>query len=73
MMILNLRVTPGSSRNLVKEEAGLLKVYLTRPAQGGEANSQLIDLLSKHLKVKKYQIKIIKGDKSRNKRIEVIS
>lgn len=72
-MILNLRVTPGSSRSLVKEEAGLLKVYLTRPAQQGEANSQLIDLLSKYLKVKKYQIKIIKGDKSRNKTVEIIS
>ncbi|MCX5701068.1 MAG: DUF167 domain-containing protein [Candidatus Omnitrophica bacterium] len=72
-MILNLRVIPGSSRNLVKDEAGVLKVYLTKPAQDGLANNQLIDLLSKHLKVKKYQISIIKGNKSRNKKVEIIS
>ena len=70
-MILNVRVAPKASRNLVKKCQDHLKVYLTKPAQDGLANAQLIDLLSEYLKVKKYQIKIIKGDKSRDKLIEI--
>lgn len=71
-MILNVRVQPSSSRNLVKEEKGVLKVYLTKPAQEGLANRQLIELLAVHLKVKKYQLKIIKGQNSKNKLIEIL-
>jgi uncharacterized protein len=70
-MILNIRVMPKAGRNLVKVENGALKVYLTSPAQEGQANSQLIQVLSEHLKVKKYHIKIIKGLKSRDKIVEI--
>lgn len=70
-MILSVRVIPKASRNLVKKENDHLKVYLTKPAQDGLANLRLIDLLSEHLKIKKYQIKIIKGQKSRDKLVEI--
>ena len=70
-MVFSVRVIPKASRNLVKEEAGGFKVYLTKPSQDGLANAQLINLLSEHLKIKKYQLKIIKGDRSRNKLVEV--
>lgn len=70
-MLLNIRVVPKSSRNCIKKESDILKVYLTKPAQDGLANKQLIDLLSDYLKVKKYQIRIIQGEKSRNKVIQV--
>jgi hypothetical protein len=70
-MILNVRVIPKSSRNLVKKEDHKLKVYLTRPATEGLANNQLIELLSAYLGIKKYQIKIVKGHKSRDKLVEV--
>lgn len=70
-MIFHVRVIPKSSRNLVKEEANGFKVYLTKPATDGLANAQLIDLLSSHLKIKKYQIEIIRGLKSKNKLVSV--
>lgn len=70
-MILNVRVIPKASRNLVKKEKGFLKVYLTKPAQDNLANMQLIELLSEYLKIRKYQLKIIKGEKSRDKLVEV--
>jgi len=70
-MILNIRVIPKASRPRVKQEIGNLKVYLTKPAQNGLANTQLIEILSRHLKVKKYRIKILKGHTSRNKIIEI--
>ena len=70
-MILSIRVIPKASRNLVKKENDSLKVYLTQPAQEGLANKQLVDLLAGYFKVKKYQIKIIKGQNSRNKAVEI--
>jgi len=69
-MILNVRVSPKASRNLVKKEGDIYKVYLTKPAQDGLANEQLVALLAEHLKAKKYQLKIIKGFKGRDKLIE---
>ena len=72
-MILNIRVIPKASRSLIKEEDGSLKAYLTQAPHDGLANKQLIELLAGHLKVKKYQIKIIKGEKSRNKVVEIDS
>jgi len=70
-MILNIRVVPKASRNLIKKENDYLKAYLTKPNQDGLANAQLIELLAEHLKVKRYQIRIIRGHKSRDKAIEI--
>ncbi|OGX16290.1 MAG: hypothetical protein A2166_04000 [Omnitrophica WOR_2 bacterium RBG_13_41_10] len=70
-MILNIKVIPKSSKSLVKKENDTLKVYLTKPAQDGLANRQLIELLAKHFGVKKYQISIISGEKSKNKTIRI--
>ncbi|MDD3345378.1 MAG: DUF167 domain-containing protein [Candidatus Omnitrophica bacterium] len=70
-MIFNVRVNPRSSRNRVEREGGKLKVYLTKPACGGMANKQLIDILSGYLGVKKYRIKIKSGGRSRDKLVEI--
>lgn len=70
-MIFNVRVSPGASRNRVLEDGSNLKVYLTKSAIGGQANKQLINLLSAYFKVKRYQVEIKSGEKSRNKLIEI--
>ena len=71
-MIFDVRVNPKAGRNFVLSVQGnKFKVYLTKPAACGAANKQLIDLLSKHLKIKKYQIKIKSGEKSRDKLVEI--
>jgi uncharacterized protein YggU (UPF0235/DUF167 family) len=130
-MFIAVRVIPRASRNLIKEENGVFKVYLTKPAQDNQANSQLICLsrlrrriracrwmnvkkkllggmslngharhtmsggitldiedvkglikvaracpwgcfpFSEYLKIKKYQIRIIKGYTCRNKLIQI--
>ncbi len=71
-MTFSLRVIPKASRNLVKVEGNLLKVYLTKPAREGLANEQLLKLLAEHFQVKKYCLRIIQGQKSRNKVVELI-
>ncbi|MDD2752836.1 MAG: DUF167 domain-containing protein [Candidatus Omnitrophica bacterium] len=70
-MIYDVRVNPRASRNHVERQGTKLKVYLTKPACAGAANKQLIDLLSECLKVKKYQIRIKSGEKSRDKLVEI--
>ena len=72
-MIFNVRVIPKSSRNLVEKEMRGFKVHLTKPAYDGLANGQLLGLLAEYLKIKKYQIKIIRGEKSRDKYVEITS
>lgn len=70
-MILEVRAVPGAGRVLVREENSRLKVYLNKPAEDGCANSQLIEVLAGYFGVKKYQIKIVKGHRSRNKIIKI--
>jgi len=70
-MRINIRVVPKASRNLVKRQNDNFKVYLTKPAQNGLANEQLIESLAEYFKIKKYQIKIIKGINCRDKLVEI--
>jgi uncharacterized protein (TIGR00251 family) len=70
-MIFKVRVTPRASRNRVEQARNTLKVYLTKPAADGLANAQLIDLLSRYFQVKKYQVNIKSGLKSRDKLVEI--
>lgn len=72
-MKIEVKVIPQSGRNLVKEENGIYKIYLTQPALEGRANAALIELLAEHFCVKKSQIEIIKGLKSRLKTISINS
>ncbi len=70
-MIFKVRVTPRASRNRVEQAQNIFRVYLTKPAADGQANAQLIDLLSRHFKIKKYQVIIKSGLKSRDKLVEI--
>ncbi len=69
---LAVRVQPRSSRARVEGvKDGALRVRLTAPPAEGEANAQLIEMLSKELGVRKSAIRIVKGRTSREKLVEV--
>ena len=70
--MLNVKVIPNSKKAQVLMEKGVLKVHVNAPAVDGKANKILIDILSDFLKVKKNRIRILKGEKSRLKQIEII-
>ena len=70
-MIFNVRVIPKSSRNLVSQDKDGFRVHLTKPAYDNLANNQLISLLAEYLGIRKYQIKIVRGEKSRLKHVEI--
>lgn len=65
-----IKVIPNAKKNEVLEEEGILKVYVKSPPVRGKANKAVIELLAEFFKVKKRDIKIIKGEKSREKVIE---
>lgn len=71
MKVINIRVIPNAKKNDVSEEEGKLKVRVKAPAVGGKANKALIELLAEFFKTKKKDIRIIRGEKSREKVIEV--
>ncbi len=54
------------------DDLPFLKIYLTAVPIQGKANKELIKLLSEKLSVSKSKIKIIKGEKSKEKIIEVL-
>lgn len=68
---LHIRVMPGARKNFLKKEEGRLKIYLQAPALEGKANQALVEFLAEYLNVKKSQIEIIKGLKSRNKIVNI--
>ena len=68
-MQLEAKIIPCAKRNAVNFESTPAKIYLTAPAVDGKANKALVDFLSGYYKIKKSNISIIKGLKSRYKTI----
>ena len=63
-------VKPGSSQEKIIKSGDELIIYLRAKPHDGEANTALINVLSKHFKVPKTSMRIIRGQKSRQKTIE---
>ena len=70
-MKINLKVIPGAKKSEVSVKDDLIKVRVQSKAVEGKANDALIDILAQYYGVKKCQISIIKGLKSRNKTINI--
>ncbi len=71
MKRIEVKVIPNAKKNEIKEEERFLKVYLTAPREKGRANRALISLLSKHFKLRKGEIRIISGERSTRKVVEI--
>lgn len=68
-VILKLKISPNSSKiEFIKTNEGL-KIKLTAQPIENKANKMLIEVLSKQFKFPKSQIKIIKGETSKEKTI----
>lgn len=67
-----VRLTPRSSRNaIVGEHEGALKIALTAPPVEGAANEALVEFLAKVLGIRKSAVKIVSGEKSKNKTVRI--
>lgn len=72
-MRINVKVIPRAKREKIQEEGKVLKIYVRAPAIDGKANIAMIELLVGHFNVKKSDAKIIKGERSRDKIVEINS
>ena len=72
-MKIDVKVIPGAKRNAVRREGDMWKIYLNAPAVDGKANQALAVLLADYFGVRKSQIEITKGLKSRHKTISIKS
>lgn len=70
-MRLTVKVIPQAKRNMIRQDNRGFKVYLTAVAVEGKANKALIKFLAIHFGVKKNQVQITKGLKSRDKTINI--
>ncbi len=71
-VVFSVRVQPRASKNEVAGElAGALKIRLQAPAAENRANEALVEFLAHLLKTPKAAVRILSGDRSRTKRIEI--
>ena len=71
-VLLRVRVQPRANRDEVAGEmGGALKVRLRAPALEDRANEALVEFLAELLKTPKAAVRILTGERSRTKRIEI--
>lgn len=68
-IIINLKISPNASKNMIVFEETGLKVKITAQPIDGKANKALIEILSKQFKVPKTYFEIVKGETSKEKTI----
>ena len=71
-VIFAVRIQPRASKDeIIGEIAGALKIRLQAPAVEGRANEALIEFLAQLLKSPKGAVRILSGERSRIKRLEI--
>ena len=71
-VIFAVRVQPRASKDeIAGEMAGAIKIRLQAPALEGRANEALIEFLAQLLKTPKGAVRILSGERSRIKRLEI--
>ena len=70
----SVKIVPKAQRNEIvgwdKDENGMkeLKLRVAAAPEKGQANKAVIELLSKHLKIGKSKVTLLKGETCRNKK-----
>jgi uncharacterized protein (TIGR00251 family) len=71
-LFFRVRVQPRASKDEISGEmAGALKVRLRAPALEDRANEALVEFLAQLLKTPRSAVRILSGERSRTKRIEI--
>lgn len=71
-MIVKVRVIPRARQNKVTvDEDGTVRIHTVSVPADGQANDAVIKMLAKYYDVPKTSIKIIRGQTSRDKVIEI--
>ena len=68
---LDIRVQPRAGRNAIEIDGERITVRVTAAPESGKANDAVVALLAKRLGVPKRSVQIVRGHKSRDKRISI--
>ena len=72
-MKITVKVIPNAKQAEVLEESeNNFRVKVDAPPKEGKANKRLIEILAQYFGVSKSKVKIVKGQKSRQKIVEII-
>lgn len=66
---LAIRVIPSAKEQRLVEEKGMVRIYLQAPPDKGKANRELLKFFKKEQGV---SVRLVSGEKSRRKVIEVV-
>lgn len=70
-MVVRVHVTPRASRARLAGVAGSLRAWITAPAEDGRANDALLTLVAEALELRRSEVAIIAGRRSREKTLEI--
>ncbi|MFN7013620.1 MAG: DUF167 domain-containing protein [Bacteroidia bacterium] len=71
-MILFIEAKPNAKKNQIKViSSNTLKVFINAPPVDGKANAAIIEYLSQEFKIPKSKIKLLKGEASKLKKLEI--
>ena len=70
-MEFDIRVQPRASRNAIEVDGKHITVRVTTAPEGGKANDAVVALFAKRLGTAKSSVQIVRGHKSRDKRISI--
>ncbi|MBL7157058.1 MAG: YggU family protein [Candidatus Omnitrophica bacterium] len=69
--LIHVKVITKAGRNSVTKFGDGFKAHLTAPPADGKANKALVKLLSEYFNLKKSQVTIVSGKKSKDKLIKL--
>jgi uncharacterized protein (TIGR00251 family) len=72
MTLIRVKAKPNSRKEGIKKLGeNFYEVRVSAPPEKGKANERIIELLAEFFKVPKKKIKLIKGEKSKEKLFEI--
>ena len=72
-MKIAVKVIPNAKQaDVLEESENSFRVKVDAPPKEGKANKRLIEILAQYFDVAKSKVKLVKGEKSRQKIVEII-
>ena len=71
-MRIIVRVIPRARKREIKKQSdGIYKIKVVSPPVDGKANKEVIDIIGKEFGIKTSKVRILRGEKTREKLIEI--
>ena len=71
-MRIVVKVIPRARKRKIKKQSdGIYKIKVVSPPVDGKANKEVIDIVAKEFGIKTSKVRILRGEKTREKLIEI--